>query len=122
MNPSILSQLKSTRKLAPPTSCSSDFEGLTTPSAARQQCPVCEMYLPMGELASHGTAHASKITDNLFLGAERNAHNLKELTVRRNVKRILNVAWEVRCAVDGACVGGGVGGAVSSRALARANQ
>ena len=33
--------------------------------------------------------------DHLYLGAERNASNHKELTTRTGIHRILNVAWEV---------------------------
>lgn len=61
----------------------------------RVRCPVCELPIHPRDIASHATAHSSRIMDHLYLGAERNASNHKELTTRTGIHRILNVAWEV---------------------------
>jgi dual specificity MAP kinase phosphatase len=74
---------------------------LSAPSAAsaakpleRTQCPRCEAMILSAEFSTHQTNHSSLILPFLYLGAERNAHNIKELTYRTNITFILNVSWE----------------------------
>src|SRR5690606_4460433 len=58
------------------------------------QCERCESWIYEFEILDHSHSHSSKVLDWLYLGALRNAKNLKELTVRTNITHILNVAYE----------------------------
>eukprot|EP00475_Leptophrys_vorax_P007779 TRINITY_DN1493_c0_g1_i2.p1 TRINITY_DN1493_c0_g1~~TRINITY_DN1493_c0_g1_i2.p1 ORF type:complete len:167 (-),score=45.46 TRINITY_DN1493_c0_g1_i2:65-565(-) len=69
-------------------------EGVVLREVERRQCKRCEAMIAVDEYAHHQTNHTSLILPFLYLGGERNAHNLKELTVRTNIGLILNVTWE----------------------------
>jgi hypothetical protein len=58
------------------------------------KCKRCEKLIPELDFSSHHTSHSNLILPFLFLGAERNSKNLKELTIRTQVSFILNVTWE----------------------------
>jgi len=45
--------------------------------------------------------HSGKILDWLYLGARINSTNIKELTVRTNIKYILNCAIELDAKAEG---------------------
>lgn len=74
-------------------------ESASSPSAApapleKTSCLRCGATVALSELRSHETNHSSAILPFLYLGGERNAHNLTELTTRTRVSYILNVSWE----------------------------
>ncbi|KRX05885.1 hypothetical protein PPERSA_03822 [Pseudocohnilembus persalinus] len=60
------------------------------------KCPRCEGWIFNAQKISHQNSHSSQILEWLYLGAERNANNHKELTVRTNINMILNTATEVQ--------------------------
>ncbi|ETO27114.1 hypothetical protein RFI_10019 [Reticulomyxa filosa] len=62
-----------------------------------KKCPRCETDILEFEFESHLTNHASEILPWLYLGAQRNACNLKELKERIQITHILNCAIEVEC-------------------------
>ena len=58
-------------------------------------CDRCDGVIPLFDRASHATNHSTEVLPYLYLGGERNAGNLKELTARTHITHILNTAWEV---------------------------
>jgi len=69
-------------------------EGNVAREVERKKCKRCEAMIDIVEFDHHQTNNTSMILPFLYLGGERNAHNLKELTVRTNIGFILNVTWE----------------------------
>ncbi len=60
------------------------------------KCDRCEQLIDPADAVSHSASHSSLIIENvLFLGAERNARNEKELITRTGVTHVLNMTWEV---------------------------
>ena len=58
-------------------------------------CPRTKRQVRVDMWDAHVSALSAKITDYMYLGGERNAHNHKELTYRTHVGFVLNAAWEV---------------------------
>jgi hypothetical protein len=69
-------------------------EGYVKREVEKRKCKRCEAMIAVDEYSHHQTNHTSLILPFLYLGGERNAHNLKELTVRTNISYIINVTWE----------------------------
>jgi len=92
------SRLKKTEDLSP----DSAIEGYGSPELKKVnrenkvQCQRCEHWVHKDEFQSHMNSHSTQILDWLYLGGDRNSSNHKELTVRTNVKCILNVSVECR--------------------------
>jgi len=62
-----------------------------------KKCPRCQIEFLELEFESHWSNHSSEILPWLYLGATRNASNLKELKERLEITHILNCACEVEC-------------------------
>lgn len=58
------------------------------------RCPRCLAMISNADKDSHANSHSSLILPFLFLGGERNAKNLVELTTRTQISHIINMAWE----------------------------
>eukprot|EP00753_Platysulcus_tardus_P000879 PLAT10766.1.p1 GENE.PLAT10766.1~~PLAT10766.1.p1 ORF type:complete len:287 (+),score=87.65 PLAT10766.1:572-1432(+) len=61
---------------------------------ATRLCDRCEKDIAEWDFESHRNSHSSEVLPWLFLGGERNANNLKELTVRTGCAYVLNAAAE----------------------------
>lgn len=70
-----------------------------TPSKqlVKVKCERCSAKIIESQFVSHLSNHSSMILPYLYLGGERNAHNLIELTERTRIGYILNVSWESAC-------------------------